>query len=323
MLSHKEGLIPRIAPAVLLACAGCLAPAIAPAHAAFPGDNGRLLFDAAGRGGDSDLWTIRPGGGKPDNLTAGSDATDVNGGWSPDGRRIVFMSDRETARNPDPKGSRGPDFELFVMRADGSRVVQVTDNEFDDEYPAWSPDGKRIVFARDLVPERGKVRYDIFTVGADGSGEKQITDHSGDDLHPTWSSRNKIAFASDRDGEMEIYSMSPSGKKLRKLTRNGVHDEFPDWSPDGRTVAFHSERGGNFDVYSVRAKGGGTRRLTRHADGEGAPAWSPDGRRLAFVRFSEKGPSIYTMRSSRRAAARLTPKRLEPFASDWQPVRRG
>ena len=321
MLNHKGGTMPRITYLVALVCVGCLVQAAAPALAAFPGDNGRILFDSPGKGGDADIFTVAPGGGKATNLTAASDGQDSLASWSPNGRRILFMSDRETPDNPDPKGSRGPDFEIFVMGADGSDPTQLTDNEFDDEDPAWSPDGKRIVFARDFNPVRGKVRYDVLTMNADGSGERQITDDPGDDFQPSWSRRNKIAFVSDRDGDLEIFSMSPAGKKVRQLSRNRLNDEFPNWSPDGRSIAFHRERDGNFDVYRMRARGGKVRRLTRHADGEGVPAWSPDGRRIAYSRFGESGVRVYTIRADGRDPKRVTGGGLEPFAPDWQPAR--
>ena len=87
------------------------------------------------------------------------------------------MSDRETPANPVPPGFPGPDFEIFVMNADGSRLTQITFNEFDDENPAWSPDGKRIVFQRDLDPVRGQTDYDIFTMKADGSHQRNRTNN--------------------------------------------------------------------------------------------------------------------------------------------------
>ena len=137
----------------------------APALGAFPGENGRILFESFRAGGEErDIWTMGPNGRHPVNLTAGSPAFDGRASWRPDGRKIVFMSDRATPGNPTPPGFPGPDFEIFVMNADGSNQTQITFNDRDDEAPAWSPDGSMIVFSRDLDPVRGQVDNDIYTM---------------------------------------------------------------------------------------------------------------------------------------------------------------
>ena len=124
----------RFALVLPVLCAGGLAAAASPALAAFPGQNGRIAFDSD-RQGNLDIWTMRPGGDDLRNLTKGSEAVDASTNWSPDGRKIAFMSDRVTPDNPDPRGKQGPDFEIFVMNANGSNPRQITFNEFDDETP--------------------------------------------------------------------------------------------------------------------------------------------------------------------------------------------
>ena len=306
----------RFALVLPVLCAGGLVAATSPALATFPGQNGRIAFE-----GDCDVKTMRPGGGGLRNLTPGTNkACDSLPNWRADGRRIVFMSDRETARNPDPRGNRGPDFELFVMNRNGANPRQITFNEFDDEDPAWSPDGTRIVFARDLNPVRGKVNYDLFTIAADGTDERRLTDSRGvDDLQPNWSSRGKIAFTSDRDGDdLEVYTMRPDGSKVRRLTSNKHNEEFPNWSPNGRAIVFHRERDGNFDVYRVRARGGGIERLTAGKAGDGVPAPSPNGRMVAFGSDRKDDQfDLYTMRAGGGGPFnRLTDGQFG-FGPDW------
>jgi Tol biopolymer transport system component len=120
-------------------------------------------------GEDLDIWSMRPDGSSPVNLTADSEAGDFGPSWRPDGRKIAFMSDRVTADNPEG------DFEIFVMNADGSGVRQLTANTLDDELPSWSPDGRKLVFQRDFDPVVGEVDYDILTMQADGTRQRNLT----------------------------------------------------------------------------------------------------------------------------------------------------
>jgi dipeptidyl aminopeptidase/acylaminoacyl peptidase len=98
---------------------------------------------------------------------------DILSTWRPDGRKLLFMSDRATATNPEG------DFELFVMDANGSNQTQITFNALDDEHPAWSPDGTRIVFVRDFDPIIGEFDEDILTMNADGSKRAEPHQHTG------------------------------------------------------------------------------------------------------------------------------------------------
>ena len=310
----------RFALVLPVLCAGGLAAATTPAIAAFPGENGRIAFDSDRRG-NPDVWTMSPGGRDLVNLTRDSDAADGAPNWSADGRTIAFMSDRVTPANPDPPGKQGPDFELFVMNANGSDPRQITFNEFDDEDPAWSPDGLRIVFSRDLNSVRGKVDYDLFTMAADGTDERRLTDSSGvDDLQPNWSSRGTLDFVSDRDGDTEIFTMRGDGSSVRQLTRNKLNDEFPNWSPNGRTLVFHrTDRNDNFNIYRVRATGGRAQTVAATRSGEGIPAASPDGRLIAFIGESEETFDVFTMRRGGSGRKNRTPGKGSEFAPDWQP----
>jgi Tol biopolymer transport system component len=312
--------MPRFALVLPVLCAGGLVAATTPALAAFPGQNGLIAFDSD-RQGNPDIWTMRPSGRDLRNLTKGSEAADGSANWSPDGRRIAFMSDRVTPDNPDPPGKQGPDFEIFVMNPNGSDPRQITLNEFDDEDPAWSPNGMRIVFQRDLDPVRGKVDYDLFTVAADGTDERRLTDSSGeDDLQPNWSSRGRIAFTSDRDGDTEIYTMRGDGSSVRKLTSNKLNDEFPNWSPNARSLVFHrTDRNDNFDIFRVRAAGSRAQRVTATRGAQGVPAASPDGRLIAFVGEGDETLDIFTMRRGGGGQKNRTPKKGSEFAPDWQP----
>lgn len=105
----------------------------------------------------------------------------------------------------------------------------------------------------------------------------------------------KIAFASDRDGNFEVYLMDADGGGQQRLTENPAEDYSPAWSPDGKRLAFVSTRDGNAEVYVMNADGTGQTRLTNNTASDLRPAWSPDGTRIAFVTNRDGNDEIYTM----------------------------
>jgi Tol biopolymer transport system component len=327
----------RILCALAVISLGGLAWGVSPALGAFPGDNGKIVFDSDRDGGDPDIWTMSPNGRNQVNLTASSEAADFLASWRADGKKIAFMSDRETPTNPTVPDIGGPDFEIFVMNADGSNQKQITFNALDDEAPAWSPDGKSIVFQRDFDPVRGQVDYDILTMRANGADERKLTNSPGVlEYDPEWSpDGRRIAFTSERDGDAEIYTMRPNGSGVRQLTFNegpGQFDGEPSWSPDGRKIAFTSERDAvpetpfQVEIYTMRADGRDQTRLTFDDLSDFRPAWSPDGRQIAFSSFRDVTPGtegnseIFTMRADGRNQVNRTNNVAFDAGPDWQPL---
>ncbi|MBM3242783.1 hypothetical protein FJZ31_41510 [Candidatus Poribacteria bacterium] len=93
----------------------------------------------------------------------------------------------------------------------------------------------------------------------------------------------KIAFISERDGNLEIYVMNADGSNPVKLTNNPAWDANPAWSPDGTKIAFQSRRDGNWEIYVMDADGANPVRLTETPLHEWHPRWSPDGTKIAFM----------------------------------------
>jgi hypothetical protein len=119
-------------------------------------------------------------------------------------------------------------------------------------------------------------------MNADGSNSHRLTNAPGSDFDPEWSSGgSRIAFASDRDGNSEIYTVNPDGSGLWRLTIDPRFDLFaPTWSPDGSQIAFESRVHGsddNSDIYIMLADGSGLTRLTDDPGDDRIPVWSPVG----------------------------------------------
>ncbi|MGH7319126.1 MAG: hypothetical protein ACRELA_05810, partial [Candidatus Rokuibacteriota bacterium] len=94
----------------------------------------------------------------------------------------------------------------------------------------------------------------------------------------------RVAFVSDRDGQMEIYLLDVETGGERRLTDHPETDMDPAFSPDGSLIAFTSDRGGRLEIYEMNLDGSGLRRLTEARGFDIQPVYSPDGRWIAFER---------------------------------------
>ena len=125
----------------------------------------------------------------------------------------------------------------------------------------------------------------------------------------------QIAFTSNRDGNVEIYSMNPDGTGQARLTADPAQDLLPDISPDGTRIAFASERDGNREIYVMNADGSSPVRLTSNPANDSAPRWSPDGSRIAFETNRAGNFDIAVMN-----ADGTNPQRVTQLASNEQSV---
>jgi Tol biopolymer transport system component len=103
----------------------------------------------------------------------------------------------------------------------------------------------------------------------------------------------RVAFISDRSGEMEIWVAERSGANPVQLTSMGAVPGFPRWSPDGETIAFHANPEGQGDIFVVPASGGRVRQVTSGPENEAFPSFSRDGRWIYFSTSRGGTPSIW------------------------------
>lgn len=258
-----------------------------PAHATFPGEDGRIAFTMAG-----DVFTMNADGTGLKQLTSFA----INGNtaylpsWSPDGQLLVFQ-----LTPVDPVTSQ-----LWIMNGDGTNQRQLlNDPSFFDGQPSFSPDGAEIVFTRCAM------NCAIYRVGLNGTALQAVThfDPNPDivDFFAEYSPDGRtIAFSNVTRGGIiaGVYLIDVDGSNLRLLTPPTIEAWNADWSPDGKGLAFVSQFVQGVldeDLLIIMSDGSGQKQLTNnnsHWNGyltgshASRPSWSPQGDAIVFEQDS-------------------------------------
>ncbi len=197
--------------------------------------------------------------------------------WSPNGQWIAISSAPEA---PFPEGT----LDIFIIRADGSKIINLTNHPALDRTYYWSPDSGQIAFSSDRDGNE-----EIYVTGTDGQGPTRLTNNPARDGGVVWSpDGTRLAFISNRDGNWEIYVMNVDGSGQTRLTDNPTSDLSPTWSKDGNTIFFTSDRGGNTEIFSMNPDGTGQLNLTNSPTNDYWFWLSPDGSKIALSSCLDK-----------------------------------
>ena len=207
--------------------------------------------------------------------------------WSPDGGKIAFTGS---------KTRLSVNTEIYVMNADGSNMMKLTDDPAEDRLPAWLPDEQAIAF----ISERDDVDV-AYIVNSDGSNLRRLADIGAEPLPEgfpelpglsggvAWSpSRTRITFYSGTN----IVVMNADGTDRTSLPYamgwERMWGAIPSWSPDETRIVFMSGFEGNIDegnyeIYVCEIDGSNLLRLTKSRTDDWFPAWAPDGKAISYI----------------------------------------
>lgn len=228
---------------------------------------GRLLpADVLAFHGDGDVFLLHRQRALVYQLTR-HPGVDMSPVWSPDGRQIVFVSDR--TRNK---------LNLHLLDLEPPRRIQVL-SEFVDHGldPAWSPDGCWIAYAS--TDPAGS--YDIFMLSLANRRPLRLTDHAAIDANPTWSPDGRqIGYISMRDETRPFYVDLETGFTTMLPLNGGASDLV--WLNNGQTLAFMRSFEAVPGLYFYDMPTGTEEHLMEFGFIQ-SPAWSPNGRHVAFA----------------------------------------
>jgi dipeptidyl aminopeptidase/acylaminoacyl peptidase len=219
----------------------------------------------------SEIWSVPADGSRPAAVLTTAPQSSNSPRWSPDGKRLAFLSARPAAGEPaDAPG--GPRTQVWLLPLAGGEAQRLTNLPNGVSGFQWSPDGtKLVVVSRSGPSDDSKAPTDV--------------------RHYTHSNYkfNDSGWFDDRRTHLWIVDLS-STRATQLTSGEDWNDTDPQWSPDSRKIAFVSDRTGkafdeghNTDVWVIDANGGPLTKISDHETADNSPRWSPDGQTIAFV----------------------------------------
>jgi Tol biopolymer transport system component len=231
------------------------------------------------------------------------------GCFSPDGRRLAFVKLKSSTVGQLHVADLTPDMRL------AGKPRQITSGELGAAYPAWTTDGREIVFMLGGASSNGS----LVRVRANGGSVQRIPG-LGYTMGPISIARKGGRMAYSRGGiDNDIWRFDTKGEKAsRKWIASTVYDASGEYSHDGKKIVFASNRSGSREIWVCDADGGNAVQLTHFGGPQtGTPRWSPDGRWIAFDSRPGNNPDVFVIGAEGSGLRRLTDQPGEDSRPAW------
>jgi len=226
--------------------------------------------------------------------------------------------------------NRDGNAEIYLVELGGKTQKNLTNNDAEDIYPSWSPDGQKIAF----TSSRGGDALNIFVMDADGKNVKQLTKYKGKSAYcsewspdgkeivyvlgdefvllnpetlrrqlltdnaydPAWSpDGKKIACTKFVEAGYKIHVMDADGQNEQDIgtDANGLGWSYPAWSPNGKKLVYANQVGDDIELFTCDIDGKNNSRITNVGGHNSYAAWSPDGKRILFRQTNRGGADAW------------------------------
>jgi len=224
-------------------------------------------------------------------------ADDRYASYSPDGKQIIFESNRDG------------NWEIYLMKTDGSNQQRLTNNAYDDRRPSWHPNGEKIVYE-----SNSEGSFQLYELNINSQAITKIKTELSymEPIFTRYSpDGSKLAFSNRlSENESNIIIFDRQGKEIASLANYGFRSFYPQWSADGKKILFfsrHETNNQDDEIYTLNIDDSDKQRLTHWPKHNFCPAFSNNGNKIAYVTSMENSrPEIYIMDAHGENKRRIT-----------------
>ncbi len=248
------------------------------------------------------IYSVYSDGSNLKLLTNQSNSSEYNisPAWSPDGKKIAFVSERDGGR------------EIYVMNSDGSAQTRLTMGLMENNNPAWNPDGTKIAFV-----SRREGRDLIYVMNSDGTNQVRLIKPPGSEVSPSWASDANPSWSPDgsliafsRGCEIFISSSDGSKERLVAGIPKTMCVDHPTWSPDSLNLAFTVNSGVlGTEIFKINLANGMLIQITNNSIQDQQPNWQPYSASELQV-FMEEKRAIAELKATQEAEAKAVAEKL-------------